>query len=218
MRRNAFGQLITSPYLRHFDGDGGGAGGGGNEGGYKAPESQEALDKLIEDRVARAKKPFEGFEDFKSKAEKWDAYEAEQNKGKNGSASKAGNGGAATETETLSGDDVEKLVTERIAAREQEKDLELAVERVNDALDKALEGRTVSPSKLFALDRKTLVKDGKSVDQAALKDWVEKNTTEGPKVPGRRIPGQGERSSASTGGGVQSGRDLFEQTHKKRKD
>lgn len=217
MRRNAFGQLISSPHLRFFFDGENGAGGGGGDNSFKAPESQEALDKIIEDRVARAKKPYEGFDDIKAKAAKWDEHESKSSKNE---TPKPAAGGNATDNQNaaLSEEDVEKRIQERIDAREKEKDLELAVERVNDALDKALEGRNLPPSKLFALDRKTLVKDGKHVDQAAVKDWVEKNSTEGPKDTRRRIPGQGERSSSSTAGGTQTGRDLYEQTHKKRKD
>ncbi len=58
--------------------------------------------------------------------------------------------------------DVDKRITDALKAER----LELALERVNDGLDKALDGRAYSASKLFTLDRKQFVKeDGKTVDQ-----------------------------------------------------
>lgn len=45
--------------------------------GFKAPSSQEELDQIINKAVARTHKKYEGFDDFKAKAEKFDGIEAE---------------------------------------------------------------------------------------------------------------------------------------------
>lgn len=221
MKRNAFGQLGTAPasiyhrpFLRYFapvDGDGG-AGGDGKE--FKAPASQEELDRIVNGAVARTHKQYEGHNEMKEKAGKWDAHEAaeaEKSKPKPKSDDKS---------EGLSEEDVEKRIQERIDAREKEKDLELAIERVTDRLEKALDGRTYSASKLFSLDRKQLVaEDGKSVNEKALTDWVKDNSKELDAVDTRtrrRLPGQGERDSNVSGGSVSAGRDLYDENHKKK--
>lgn len=210
MKRNAFGQLGPAfapthhrPFLRYFapvEGEGGG-GDGGNE--FKAPTSQEELDKLINGAVARTHKQYEG---LKEKAGKWDAHEAAQKPKPEPKPEGATSG--------VTEDDVDKRINDALAA----KDLELAQERVSDRLDKALEGRTFSASALFTLDRKQFVKDGKTVDDAAIKDWVEKNSTaiEAVDPKRRRLPGQGQRDTNATGGSVQAGRDLYNETHSKK--
>lgn len=208
MKRNAFGQLIRSPYLRFVSDDD--EKGGGKE--FKAPESQEELDRIVSDRARRAEQKardeerakFADYDSLKSDAEKFRAANAPKPKGETGKA------------EVLSEEDIEKRIQERIDAREKEKDLELAIERVGDQLDKALEGRTVTASKLFGLDRKTLVgADGKSVDTAALKKWVEENSTEVETSNTRRrqIPGQGEQGETT---GLDSGKSAYEKRHPKK--
>lgn len=200
MKRNAFGQLVpANPRLRFFapvEGEGG----GGDGGEFKAPESQEALDKLINGAVARTHKQYEP---LKEKASKWDAHEADSQKPKIEVKPEDAPKG-------VSEGDVDKRIQDALAA----KDKELAVERVSDRLDKALEGRSFSASKLFSLDRSEFVKeDGKTVDADAIKEWVEKNSTE-VAAPSRRLRGQGERDSNVTGGSVQAGRDLFDSAKK----
>lgn len=203
MKRNAFGQLVpVNPRLRFFAPAEGEGGGEGSE--FKAPESQEALDKLINAAVARTHKQYEP---LKEKATKWDDHEANSGKNDKKPAEKTDDRPAG-----VSEDDVDKRIQEALAA----KDKELAVERVSDRLDKALEGRAFSASKLFSLDRSQFVKeDGKTVDADAIKEWVEKNSTE-LAAPNRRLRAQGERDSNVTGGSVQSGRDLYVSTHKKK--
>lgn len=206
MKRNAFGQLISlssHPFLR-FAGEGGE--GGGKE--FTPPASQEELDKIVNGAVARTHKQYEGHDDLKAKAQKWDAYEAaeaEKNKPKPTPDDKPAG---------LSQEDVDKRIEEARAADR----LELALERVNDQLDKALEGRTFSASALFALDRNQFVKDGKTADADAIKEWVEKNSkaVEQADPKRRRLPGQGERDANATGGTVSAGRDLYDETHKKK--
>lgn len=112
----------------------------------------------------------------------------------------------------LTQEDVDKQIKDALAA----KDAELAIERAGDAFDKALEGRTFSASLIRGLDMSKFVKDGKT-DDAAIKEWVEKNTAEGRK-PARRDPGQGGRDAAATGGSTSAGRDLFDSENKKKTD
>lgn len=215
MKRNAFGQLFgyAHPTLR-LAGDGGDGGGGGGE--FKPPATQEEFDRIITDRAARAERAarederqkFSDYADLKTDAEKFRAAEAAK-KPKDKADDDAPKG--------VSEGDVDERITTALAAR----DLELGLERVNDQLDKALEGRTFAASQVLGLDRKQFVKDGKYADTGAIKDWVEKNSTEIEKVDTRRrpIPGQGQRDANATGGSVQSGRDLFnEQKPKARKD
>lgn len=205
MKRNAFGQLVpANPRLRFFA-PADDTGKGDDDKGFKAPESQEELDKLINGAVARTHKQYE---QIKEKATKWDAHEAESNKPKDDDTKPKDAPAGVSE------DDVDKRIQEALAA----KDKELAVERVSDRLDKALEGRSFSASKLFSLDRTQFVKDdGKTVDTDAITEWVEKNSTE-LATPNRRLRGQGERDSNATGGSSQAGRDLYDEIHKKRKD
>src|SRR6185312_2466466 len=46
--------------------------------GFKAPTSQEDLDRIIQERVARERKKYEGFDDLKAKADLFDAVKAEK--------------------------------------------------------------------------------------------------------------------------------------------
>ncbi|MBS1674571.1 MAG: hypothetical protein JSS74_11475 [Actinobacteria bacterium] len=214
MKRNAFGQLIPSGlHLRFFapiDGEGTGGDGGGAE--YTPPATQEDLNKIVNERIARERKKFDGYEDFKAKAAKWEAHEAaEAAKG----AEPKPTDKADEKPTGLSEAEVQKRIDDARAADR----LELALDRVNDALDKALEGRTFAASLLITLDRKQFVaEDGKSVDATALADWVKGHTTEAEKPEPekrRRLPGQGERGSSATGGSVSAGRDLYDDNHKK---
>lgn len=223
MKRNAFGQLGTGcaatyhrPFLRYFapvDGEGGGGNGGEGEGAgsgdseFKPPASQEELDRIIADRVARASRSAR--EDERRKIASAAKPEGQ-----------SGDGAAKTDDKPNSGvspDDVDKRINDALAAER----LELALERVNDGLDKALEGRTYAASKLFNLDRKQFVKeDGKTVDTAALTKWVEDNSKAAEQSDSKRrapLRGQGERDGNATGGSVQSGRDLYESEHKKQR-
>lgn len=52
--------------------------GSGSDNGFKAITSQEDFDKAVARRVARERKKYEGFDDFKAKAEQFDQLEAEK--------------------------------------------------------------------------------------------------------------------------------------------
>lgn len=215
MERNAFGQLFgfALPSLCMFapvDEPG-----GGNDDDkpkeFTPPKSQEEFDRIITERANRAerqaredeRKKFSDYDDVKADAEKFRAAQA---------AAKPKDDDKPTPG--VSEGDVDKRINDALAAER----LELALERVNDQLDKALEGRTFAASLLLTLDRKQFVKDGKAADTEAIKDWVKDNSKEIEKVdPKRRqIPGQGDRDSNASGGSVSAGRDLYNDTHKKK--
>lgn len=45
---------------------------------YKAPESQEELNRIVESRLAREREKYRGYDELKAKAEKWDQLEDEK--------------------------------------------------------------------------------------------------------------------------------------------
>lgn len=202
MKRNAFGQIVRSPLIRMVGDD---VEGGGKE--FTPPASQEELDKLINGAVARTHKQYEP---IKEKATKWDTHEAESK------STPQPNDAPGEKPTGLSQEEVDKRINDARAADR----LELALERVNDSLDKALDGRSYAASQLFNLDRTQFVmEDGKTVNMDELRAWVEKNSTEGDSGAGnsrRVLRGQGERDSNATGGSVQTGRDLYDEIHKKK--
>lgn len=201
MHRNSFGQLVLPPRFRSIVDDAGG--GGGSE--FKAPESQEALDKIIQDRVARATQKakeetsaqFKGYDDFKAKAEKLAEIE----------------NGKKSPDEQLDA----RLTAAEQRAQKAEQDAatirnELISERVQGALKNALDGRALKADALFGFKSDAFVNEG-AVDADAIKAWVESNSTE-VKTGQQRVPGQGDRDANATGGTVQSGRDLYDNSKK----
>jgi hypothetical protein len=197
MKRNAFGQLIH-PYIRFADG--GDPGGGGKE--YTPPATQEDLQKIIDGAVARTHQKYEGHEDLKAKAQKWEAHEAAE-------AAKGKSSAAATDSGPTD-EDVQKRIDDALAAER----LRSGSKLVSLELDKALEGRTVEPSKLIGFDRTAFVTAEGDVDKAKLTDWVKTNTTEAPQR--RRDPSQGQRDARTDGGSVATGRDLYLERHGKK--
>lgn len=184
-----------------------------DDGAFTPPASQEDLDKLINGATAKVHKRYEGFDTFKTKAERADELEAEvaKLKGDGEPEQKPEKGHAPA---GLSQEDVDKRINEAIEKTRKEERAELALDRATDALDKALTGRTFEASKLLTLDRKQFVKDD-AIDAEAIKDWVEKNSAEGPRK--RPFdPGQGGRDASSGGGSVSAGKDLYDQRHPKK--
>lgn len=179
------------------------------DGGFTPPASQEELDKLINGATAKVHKRYEGFDEFKSKAEKAAELEAEVARLKDAKPAKDDDAPPALKPE-----DVDKRINEAIEKTRTEERAALALDRATDALDKALTGRTFEASKLLTLDRTQFVKDG-AVDADAIKTWVESNSAVGPK---QRVfdAGQGRRDSTSGGGSVQGGKDLFDSRHPKK--
>lgn len=59
------------------EGDGDDGSEGGQQQQWAAPASQEELNRIIEQRLARERAKYAGFDDYKAKAEKHDALEAE---------------------------------------------------------------------------------------------------------------------------------------------
>ncbi len=201
MHRNAFGQLVFPPHFRFVTDEVGG--GGGSE--FKAPESQEALDKIIQDRVARAEKKakdevsaqFKDYGDLKAKADKLAEIE----------------NGKKTPDEQLDA----RLTAAEQRAQKAEDDAakiraELIGERVQSTFKTALNGRALTGDALFGFKSEAFVTDG-AVDSDAIKAWVEANSTE-VKPGQQKVPGQGDRDANASGGSVQSGRDLYDSSKK----
>lgn len=81
---------LRHPLIRFADGDGGEGGGGeqtpsgqengGGDGGaqYTPPATQADLDRIVEARLARERDKYKGYDDYKSKAAKWDQLEDEK--------------------------------------------------------------------------------------------------------------------------------------------
>jgi hypothetical protein len=196
-------------FLVPADDDGAGKGGGDGKDGEKTLSQAEA-DQIVADRLARERKKFDGFDDFKAKAEKWEAHEAEQAK-KNGKSSDDGKGG--DKPAGPSDEDVQKRIDEALAAERVRSGSKL----VSIALDKALDdGRQASASKILAFKPQDYVTPEGDVDQQMLDDWVKENTTESQEPKKRRDPSQGRRDSSANGGSVQSGRDAYAERHKKK--
>jgi len=181
-----------------------------DDGAFTPPASQEELDKIINGATAKVHKRYEGFDEIKSKAERAETLEAELAEFK-----KPKGNPKDGEPSGISADDVDKRINDAIEKTRKEEREALALDRATDALDKALTGRTFEPSKLLTLDRKSFVKDG-AVDADAVKDWVEKNSTDGPK-PRSFDRGQGNRDASANGTSVQAGRDLYDQRHNSKK-
>ncbi|MDD7930077.1 hypothetical protein [Microbacterium thalli] len=210
MKRNAFGQLISQPpFLRFADegGDGGGGdGGSGGDGGART-FTQEDVDRIVADRTARAER--------NARADERQKIENAAKGPKDGAGDgKPADGGGEGKPAGVSADDVQQRIDDALAAERKE----LALERVTDQLEKALDGRNYPASKLFALDRSQFIgADGKTVDTEKLQKWVDDNSEEGA-APSRRLRAQGTRDANATGGSVSAGRDLFasEKTPKKK--
>lgn len=170
--------------------------GGVTEGGDKftAPASQDDLNKIIETRLARERAAtadkYKDYDDFKAKAAKLDEAEDKSRTA-----------------------DQKAVDAAREEGRTEVRGL-LAEERVNNALKDALKGRALDPAVLvLGFDKKSFIKDG-SADSDAISKWVADNSTE-IKAGSGRDPGQGGRDAKATGGSVQAGRDLYDDSKKK---
>lgn len=75
----------------------------------------------------------------------------------------------------------------------------LANERVTNALDRALMGRDVEPSKLLTLDRSQFI-DGDKADMAKITAWVNENTKEKPRQTANLSRFQGQHEQIETTG------------------
>lgn len=188
---------------------GGGGGGGGNENGDEKKFSQAELDRISGERLDRERKKYEGFDDLKAKAEKWDTFESARSKA-DGKDDDKGKDGEPTGLDDAA---VQKRIDDALAAER----LRGGSKLVGLELDRALAGRHVEPSKLLGFNRAEFVTAEGEVDQQKLTEWVTKNTTESLAPRARRDPSQGQRDASANGGSVQSGRELFEQRHSKKK-
>jgi hypothetical protein len=185
--------------IRFMTDNEGGDGGGANNSGYKAPESQEELDRIITARLQRQESSlterYKDFDTLKSKAEQFDALQGKQSQGGG-----AGSGQDDQVSQRLA--DFEQRVTAaEKTATETQTELETArVEllRSQVALDKG-----IGKDDLILLTATTREDLDKQADRIA-----KLNSGSG------KIPGQG--SGGGTGGStVAAGREMFDSKHKK---
>lgn len=154
---------------------------------FTPPATQADLDKIIDAAVARTHKKYDGFDDYKAKAEQFDKLPKEP-----------------------PADAVESAREEGRA----EVRAVLAAERVSTAFTSALAGRALSPNALLDFDKSRFIKgDGADVD--AITEWVTANSTEIKRTT-EVVPDSGQREADRKGGSVQSGRELFQNRHKKK--
>lgn len=137
---------------------------------FKAPASQEELDRIIEGRLARERK---GIDDIKAKAARWDEYE---------SSNKTPDEKALEDARA----DAEKSVTERFHAR--------LVSSETKSIAAAL-GFNDPTDALAVIDRENLPIKDDEPDSDAIKKLVEKLATDKPYLvtPVRRGPGSRQK-------------------------
>lgn len=176
---------------------------------FTPPENQEALDALINGATAKVHKKYEGFDEFKTKAQRAEDLEAENARLK---GAKPDDKKTEDLPKALSPEDVQKAIDAAIEKTRTEERADRALDNATTALDRALTGRTFEPSKLLTVDRKQFVTDKNEVDHDAIKDWVDKNSAQGPKKRAFDL-GQGSRDSVKSGSNVSAGKDLFDQRH-----
>lgn len=167
--------------IRFVNDEGDGTGAGGGDGGYTPPATQDDLNRIIQDRIARERDKFKDYDTIR------------------------------TELDTLRNErktaDERALDAARNEGRDEVRSV-LATERVNNTFTRELQGRTVDPAALLTLDRTQFIKDD-SADVDAVKQWVQQHSTE-TKTVTPRDPGQGNRDTSGAGGTVQAGRDLYD--------
>ena len=171
--------------IRFADDGGDGAGAGGE---YTPPATQADLDRIITDRLARATAKFEGFDDFKAKAEKFDAI-------KDTPVADAAAQARIAEFES------------RVTAAEQR-----ATEAAQTASETAIEN-----ARLAVASDKGITKDQLPLLTATTREALEVQADAILKLSSGsgRVPGQGGRDSTAVGGSVAAGRELFDSSRKK---
>lgn len=202
--------IPSKPRLRFVEGAGeGGAGGEGEKGGEgdkggqgndgkndagdksKAtlPTTQDELDRIVGERLAREREKFKDHDQLKKDSEE-----------------------LAKLREKTKTDDEKAIDAAREEGRTEVRAV-LAAERVKVALERELSGRIPDAAALLDLDRTQFVK-GEGADTDAIKVWVLAHSSEAPKGGGRQDGGQGKRDGAAAGGTVQAGREAFESRRK----
>jgi len=157
-------------------------------GAYTPPASQADLDRIITDRLARATAKYDGFDELKAKAEKFDAL-------KDAPVADASAQARIAEFES------------RVAAAEQ---------RANDASKTASE-TAIENARLAVAADKGIAKDQLPLLTATTREALEVQADAILKLSSGsgRVPGQGGRDSTGASGNVAAGRELFESSRKK---
>lgn len=140
---------------------------GGNDSGFTPPASQEELNRIVAERVARERGKYADYSDLKAKAAKFD------------------------EIEQASRSDIEKAAERAAAAERERDDARGRLDRLEVALEKGL---TPSQAKrLVGSTRDELAADADEL----LKDLGDSTKPRSPKPdPGQGRQGQGPASTA----------------------
>jgi hypothetical protein len=164
---------------------------GGAGAGYKAPESQEELDRIIGERLNRERDKFKDYDALKDKATKFDAAQA------------AGGSGSGQDDQ----------IAQRLG--EFETRVTAAEEKANTT-QTALDDTNVKLLRAEVALEKGIAKDDLILLTATTKDDLDKQADRIVKLNAgsARIPGQGN-GGGSGAGTVSAGRELFENKHKK---
>lgn len=152
---------------------------------FTAPASQDELDRIIEARLARERKRFEGFDALKEKASKWDQLEEEKK----------------TPSEKAIQEATDKARAE-VAGKYERQIAEGRVESIASAA-----GFIDPADAVLRVLQGELPRKDDELDVDALKALVEKLAKEKPHLiaperrarPGRQEPKPGVRVSGSTG-------------------
>jgi hypothetical protein len=155
---------------------------------YTPPATQEDLNKIIQSRLDRALKPFEGFDTIKEKAAKFDAI------------------GTTEATTTVVAD---PKVTEKLTEFEGRV---TTAERLATETQLKLDRSEVALEKGIAKEHLPLLTATTREDLEKQADAILKLT----KGSGR-VPGQGARDTTAIGGAVSSGREIFDNKRTKPK-
>jgi hypothetical protein len=162
------------------------------------------VNRIVADRLARESKKYEGFDELKDKAAKFDAIEAEN----------------ATELEKA----VAKAVDEARADAAKTTNAALVRAEVKALAAAAQFHDPADAAALLAEKFSTVPVDSSGqVDEAAVKALVEQLATEKPHLvrpasgttPPPRVPGQGTPPATPPASSVEAGRELWRKKHQK---
>jgi hypothetical protein len=181
-------ELMGIRFANDDDPSGGGAGGGD---GWKPPESQEELDRIVNTRLGRERDKFKDYDDLKAKAQELDQLRAKQDQPAGGK------------------DDGDKTAAELAELRKQLETVQssgtetsVKLLRSEIALDKGI-GKDDLPL-LTATTEEDLNKQADRI--LALRGEAQKNS--------QRIPGQGKGGNDASG--LDAGKSEYEKRHPKK--
>lgn len=190
--------LMGIRFADNQDGTGAGAGGGAGGGNaYTPPASQEDLNRIITERVARVEAKYPDYDALKTKAEQFDALERQRAAGAQGAqpGDHVAQQLAAFETRVAEAETKATTTAETLAATQ----VELARNRV--ALDKGIVKEQLVL--LTATTEDDLVKQADAIKALSAGTG--------------RAPGQGGGGSGGAPAGLDAGRSAYQERHGNKK-